>query len=709
MASVQILLTELTLGFSGLLYLPLLTIVNIIISSLVFLYGYNRRRTRLADIVKHDYAIVKSTLLAAMDAYNIILIALVLMSYSWVVTAAYFLPLRGVDDLFYHLPPIFHYIQTHTISLLPMGIRHHFAFPQNAELLFMWPTIFSNSQRMLDSANVPFVLMSVVVVYALLRNFIIPERDALFAALLYALCPVVIMQAGSNYIDVMVSLFFLISLYYTILYFQDQRILYACSAGMSIGIMCGMKYTALFLSIPLQLVMLWKLYAGRRQHAVGYFSLLIALCCWWYIRNAVVLGNPIYPMNLFVSGMGIIRSSGESGVFGDVIQNIRTWILNFPLEDIGVGSYDGGFGLVFWGLGFSSWAYLFTYSLLHVRTTGVTRFVVLLQLPLGFLMLLAIPSKELLYDGRLSMFVVAIGLFALGTILVMINDKFYNSVIKITCIIFSLLTVSLMSLSTMPLFRLDRVITDRKNNITPSEYKYVMDANAVYSVLRHIWEPLDFLTRDDTYGLSCYVAANKGLFALAPLYGSNLQNKLVNIDNDKHKPADAFIYLYYPDRDLFGNVIKQDIYYPNYKVPMGEVLSRPENLVITQTTLGCLIISRSFICETAKLRLLRKYYGDTWPEAVTAARQVKPYLRAGVPVITSDPIAYGLLYQELGNGNVDSTLLVPAGFEEQFVRIRHISKCYTLESPLHGYATDKIAMVQLNNRRAVAIYLNHAN
>ena len=330
MASAQILLTELTLGFSGLLYLSLLTIVNIIISSLVFLYGYNRTRTRLADIVKHDYAIVKSTLLAAMDAYNIILIALVLLSYSWVVTAAYFLPLRGVDDLFYHLPPIFHYIQTHTISLLPTEIRHHFAFPQNAELLFMWPTIFSNSQRMLDSANVPFVLMSVVVVYALLRNFLIPERDALFSALLYALCPVVIMQAGSNYIDVMVSLFFLISLYYTILYFQDQRTLYACSAGMSIGIMCGMKYTVLFLSIPLQLVMLWKLCTARRQHAVGYFSLLIALCCWWYIRNAVVLGNPIYPMNLFVSGMGIIRSSGESGVIGDVIQNIRTWILHFP-------------------------------------------------------------------------------------------------------------------------------------------------------------------------------------------------------------------------------------------------------------------------------------------------------------------------------------------------------------------------------------------
>jgi hypothetical protein len=709
MASAQILLTELTLGFSGLLYLSLLTIFNITISLLVFLYSCSITKPSLEGIVKHDYAIAKRTLRTAMDTYNAVLIALVLLCYSWVVAAAYYLPLRGVDDLFYHLPPVFYYIQTHTISLLPTEIRQHFAFPQNAELLFMWPTIFTNSQRMLDSVNVPFVFMSVVVVYALLRNFTIPERDALFAALLYALCPVVIMQSGSNYIDVMVSLFFLISLYYTVLYFQDQRAIYACSAAMSTGIMCGMKYTVFFLSIPLMMVMLWKLCTARRLHTVGYFSLFIALSGWWYIRNAAVLNNPFYPMNLFVSGMGVMGGSGEGSAIGDVIQNIHTWILHFPLEDIGVGSYDGGFGLVFWGLGFSSWVYLFVYSLLHLRVTGVARFVVLMQLPLGFLMLLAVPNNELRYGGRLSIFVVAIGLFAFGAILVIINDKFYKSVIKITCIIFSLLTISLMSLSTMPLFRLDRVITDRKSNMSPSEYKYVMDANAVYSKLRYIWEPLDFLTRDDIYGLNCYVAANRGLFALAPLYGSNLQNRLVIIDDDLIKSADAFIYLYYPDRDLFGNVIKQDIYYPKSKIPIEEVLSSPENVVLTQTTLGCLIVSRSFLRNSVKLKLLRTYYRDTWPEVLTSARQIKPLLKAGVPVITSDPIAYGLLYLELGNGCLENTVLVPTGFENLVGRTRCLPMCYTLGRPMVGYASNIVAMVQINNRNTVAIYLNHAN
>jgi hypothetical protein len=107
--------------------------------------------------------------------------------------------------------------------------------------------------------------------------------------------------------------------------------------------------------------------------------------------------------------------------------------------------------------------------------------------------------------------------------------------------------------------------------------------------------------------------------------------------------------------------------------------------------------------------LLRKYYGDTWPEAVTAAQQLKPYLKAGVPVITSDPIAYGLLYLELGNGSLENTVLVPGGFEEHVVRSRRIPRYYTLDRPMRGYASDKITIVQLNNRRAVAIYLNHAN
>jgi hypothetical protein len=148
--------------------------------------------------IKDDSIRVKKIIVEISDGYNVALISLICLAYLWIIVASYYLPPRGVDDLVYHLPPVFEYITSHKIFLLPIDIRSHFAFPENAELLFMWPTIFSYDQRMVDSVNIPFALFSIVVVYVLLSKLNISKKDSFFAAMLYALCPIVIMQAGSN-------------------------------------------------------------------------------------------------------------------------------------------------------------------------------------------------------------------------------------------------------------------------------------------------------------------------------------------------------------------------------------------------------------------------------------------------------------------------------------------------------------------------------
>jgi hypothetical protein len=707
MTCAQILITELILGLIGWLYVSSLTLLNVSASSLVLIYSQRRCKSGLLETIKRNITTARITLLSALDVCNIALLVLVTFAYAWLIIAAYYLPLRGVDDLFYHLPPVFEYIQTHTIKLLPIEIRHHFAYPQNAELLFLWPASFSHSQKMLDCVNVPFVAASSLVVYSLLRNFTIEKNDALFAALLYALCPVVLMQAGSNYIDVIVSLFLLLSLYYTIRFIQDKRPVHVRLAGISIGIVCGMKYTALFLTVPFQIIILWTLITSRPRRAAGYLAIVFVFCGWWYLRNAVVLGNPLYPMNMMVSGMGFMGGSGEASAVRDLELNVRNWVLSYPLEDIGVGSYDGGFGLVFWGLGFSSWLCVLVHSIRNAGKGDLPRFLTLMQLPIGFLMLLFVPRKEMLYAGRFSIFVVAIGLFALCTVFGLLRDDFYRSVIKIVCVIFSILTVCLMLTSTKPSYCLETAFTSGTGGSLPSEYRFPMDANPVYPALRHIWYPLDYLTRDDRPGINCYIASNTAYLALAPFYGSNLQNRPIAVGSDVPRQTDAFIYLHYPPKDLFGNVIKQEIYYPKSRIELANVLSNPEYAVITQTELGCLIMSRAYLRSPAKMKMLMTYYGEAWPQAVTAAGRLGPYLQSGVPLVTSDPVAYGLLYLELGSGRMDGVKPVPAGYEEHVARTQHISRCYSLDRPLNGYAFDRITSVVLD-RKPVSIYLNHA-
>lgn len=704
--SAQIIATELLLGLAGSLYASALAVVNCLLAAMALCYSLRKSDIKVSEIIRSDFGGMKASLFRLLNCHNVLLFMLIVPAYAWILLAAYHLPLRGVDDLFYHLPPVFHYIQTHTISLLPVEIRHHFAYPQNAELLYLWPTIFSRNVRLLDSANVPFVLISVILVRELLRLTFLADRDVLFVAMLYALCPVVLMQAGSNYIDIIVALFYLLSLYYTLKYEKEQRTIHAVAAGVATGIVCGMKYTALFLTIPLQLLLLWKMFKVCRRHALHYFLPLLLLSGWWYARNTFKLGNPFYPMK-FSSGMGFMAGGENSSLATDLLENIRHWLQAFPLNDLGLGSYDGGFGLVFWGLAFPSWLILLVISLARPRFLTLSRITMLLQLPLGFLMLLAIPKNELVFSGRMALFVVAIGLFSLGAVMSMVNSNLCNSAVKSVCILFSLLAVCLMSTSTMPFFRLEGVFADRRAGLDPSEYKYVQDANSVYAILRYIWEPLDYLSRDSATGFNCYLAADRSLVALAPLYGSRLQNSLVNIGEISGREPDALVYLARPDRYRDGKFIKKEIRYYGYELKLEEMLAGNELVAVTQTGFGCLLLRRSLLQQPENLKLLQKYYRETWPEEVAAAQELKRTLTNNAPLLTSSSLAYGLrcLYDD--DDIMDKIVLVPEGFEEHVAVRRAVNRCYTLEIPLRGYASFPVAVLTLHGRQ-LTLYFNHA-
>ncbi len=703
MTSAQILVTELVLGVSGLLYPLLLAVVNGAVSLLVIVYSGKRGgEFRLPGQIWADPG-GTGRVAGRTDIFTKTLLAIVILTYAWVLTAAYFLPLRGIDDLFYHLPPIFNYIQTHEISLLPLDIRQHFAFPQNAELLFMWPLCFSPDITMLDAVNVLFVLVSIVVVHAMLRSAQIRENHAQFISLLYAMSPVVIMQAGSNYIDVPVALFLLLGIYYTVRYSQEPQALYACCAAAAIGIASGMKYSAFFLALPLQAIMLWKMLSGHKRHLRLYLPLVIMLCCWWYIRNFAVMGNPFYPMNISAPGMGFM-AGGNQSLSANILLNIRSWFLQFPVEDIGLGSYDGGFGLVFWGLGFPSWLILCSYELFGKQRLSIERLLPCIYLPIGFLMLLAVTSKELLYDGRLALFVIAIGLFSIGAVMMMVHDRVYIATIKIACVVFSLFTLGLMSRSTMPSYRLDQPFADIRNGQQPSEYRYVAAANPVYPLLSDFWEPLDLLTRDNKPGLNCYIASHPGLVALAPLYGSRLQNRVINLYKDKGIRAEALLYLAYPDRYSFGKLVKRQISYYGYKIALDDVLPLDEYLVVTTNELGSLLIDKKFCMNPVKLDRLRNFYRQRWPDAVEAARSLQPFLVKGLPLVTAHPLAYGLRVTAEA-ATMDDIILVQSGYERLVTEKRRLRRFYSLERPVAGYTAIKITTITYQDQ-SVGLYLN---
>jgi hypothetical protein len=699
-ASAQIVVTELMLGLIKELYLSRLIVLNLSCTTIVGVIAYKYGRNRIAAIIHNEVNSVTYCIKADIHGLNLVAATLVLLTYSWVVLAAYYLPPRGIDDLVYHLPTIFEYVQSHEIRLLPVTIRHHFAFPENAELLFMWPLIFTHSQKILDGLNVPFVLLSIAVVFALLRHFEIPRTDSLFASFLYALSPMVIMQAGSNYIDLMVAFFFLVSLYFALLFYKTQRLSCLYTVGVALGLMCGMKYTAIFLAIPLQVLIVPKIFGIKRRHLLAYFALIVVLGGWWYLRNTFVLSDPFYPLHL-LGGHG---GGGRNGIIGNIPVNMKRWLLFYPLDDVGIGSLDGGFGLVFWGLCFPAWIYVTGCAFTRIRTTGFPRFVLLAQLPIGFFLLLTVPVHDVDFCSRFAMFVLAVGLYAFCRILTELNDKSYVRLLKIVCILLSLAEISLMSVSELPTYQLRGAVSDNIDHKHPSEYKYFAGSVEHYVALRYIWEPLDFLTRDDTAGFTCRIASDAALFAAAPVYGSRLQNRVVNFSASPPLQTDAYVCMYL-SKNIFGKRLPLAAIRLMDKANLLEIVSNRDYLVATQSDNGCLLLHKKIYNNPDKLKLLQTYYRDTWPGAVEGAKQIMPAFRENIPVVTSSVMGYGIRYHDIGNVGVTRVVMTPDGVEGDVAVKRGLTRCYSLVRPLKGYSVSTSTTV-MSQGKAMEVYLN---
>jgi len=694
MSCAQIITTELLLGLFNNLYISYLLMANLLLAFLIMLIGYRFRKQAFLPVLKYDINCLRQSLSAAKDVYTVTLGLLVLLTYGWVLIAAYYLPPRGIDDLVYHLPAIFEYIQTHEIRLLPVELRHHFAFPENAELLFMWPTIFAGNQRMVDSVNIPFIFLSILTVYALLRHFDISGKDALFASLLYALCPVVILQAGVNYIDIIVALFFLLSLYFSLLFHANRNINYLYATGISIGLMLGMKYNALLLALPLQLLIVPGLLKVKWRNAVAYLVLNVVFCGWWYTRNLIVFNDPFYPLNFLGP---ILGKPGGGGFFSNIMVNLQHWTSRYLIEDVGIGTYDGGFGLVFWGIGFSSWLYFGVYSLLRADKTGLERFVVLAYLPVGFILLLAVPEADVLTVGRLAMFIIVVGLFAFCETMKVLNDKACVSILKIVCLALSMLTLSLMFDSIKPSYKLGKVLYDRIAQNYPSEFKYTSNETRTRRAVHgFVWESLDFLTRDDRGGLYCHIITDPALFAPAAVYGSKLQNRVAYSHKQAQGIIEAYVCTFYAG---FHNVRLDDM------TSSYDIITDSDYFLVSHWDYGGLILHKSIFRNPAKQQLLLKYYKSTWPQAINAAMQIAPQLNENIPVITSSQIGYGLRYLDMKSHRAERTVMTPNNLEQKVASNRKLERCYTLNRPLSGYGFTKITRVVYNNAE-INIYLN---
>jgi len=698
LSAAQIILTITLLGHIQRLYLSYLVVLNVTLAAGVSWLSICGYKDDLSLSIRQDWRVFRLGVKAIVSPENIFMILLMLFVSVWFCLAAHLLPPRGVDAQVYHLPEIYEYIQNHGFKQLPIEVREHFAFPQNAEMLFLWPIIFWHSSEPIGLVQYTVALWGVIAIFALGRFIHINKRLSFFVAVQFLFAPVVLAQAGSAYIDIIVSVFYLMSLYAAVEFYRNQRSFFLYVAALGMGLMLGMKYSAFIFIAALQVFILpafIKNWYGRRKDIFIYLSIMAVCGGSWYIRNYIHFGNPAYPVNLFSKDIGIFIGNDISSIRE---QSFHFWhkLTGLFSKDYGLGSLHGGYGITFWGIALPAGIIGIIKSMVQIRNKNYFPFLFWSQLMVGFGVLFIVPYDQFNLYPRCSIFMIAIGFLAMGRMLVLFNQRpWYKLIIIVLCCLSALLSVMRLSLNRNPTYEVDMPLRDIASGRMLSENKY-LNLSSYILKLTMVWEALDFLTREDEVGLDVYLSMNRDDFWTAPVYGQRIQNRIWNYQDGISSDPDAVI--------IYGTG-ESDVYHREKRFELGEVFYNSDYEIIVNTSHSLLFVHKQYIDQKSKSERLAEFYKNYNGPEITTIGAIVQGLDSDIPIVTGLVYGYAMKYFKLAGKINNSVFLTPVDWEGRLVRQRGWAEVYTLGKPLRGYGYEEVAVLELDSNKII-LYKN---
>ncbi|MDZ4242935.1 MAG: hypothetical protein U1D99_08925 [Candidatus Omnitrophota bacterium] len=704
----QIISWEIILGIFGVLYRAPLIGMHLLTCAGIFLLGIPGKK-RIPGWLALDARVIRSVGRDALFSFeNACLLGLVAFVSAWLFVSAYFLPPRGTDDLSYHLPVIFETILHHKIQLLPVDLNGHFAFPMNAEMLFLWPVIYFHHIRWVDIVQWVVGFFGVLAIYRLAGIFSVPRRESIFIALLFPLIPLVITQGGVNYIDLIISVFYLISLWLAAeLYLQTrdgrsaaQALPYLYGLAVSTGLLLGMKYMNILLVLVLQVLAIPAMTRLPRRHVLRCALLALLFGGYWYLRNLFLLGNPIYPIDLLTHGFGIFTEGPQTEHIGFWAANLKKWHLLF-FKDSGIGTFNGGFGLTFWGMAFPAWVMAFCSAVFSQGKNRFVRFFILAQFLFGLSLLLGVSLRQFPYTPRYAIFIAGPALIALGTILAAFQkSRPYAVLTKSLCIAFSFLSLTSLPCYYWPIYRIAQPISDFRRGEPPSEFKYYQDGTEYLKNMKTGAEPLDFITRPQgDPGLRIYLASDGNSFWIGSFYGSRLQNRIWNIQEDKDRgPADAF---------YFQAIEKDELRFYGGTVTPEDMVGDPQKMLIATSTYSMLFMDAAVLQHQERRQRLLTYYQHHYASTIQQAKEeVLPALESQIPILITHPYGAVLRSLQLNDELPNPLYWVPGNYEGRLLAQYRWPVVYTFQKPLQDYQQREILTLTLKDQTSLKIFKN---
>lgn len=211
------------------------------------------------------------------------------------------------DAPIYHLPFAIEWVKAGRITLVPTPFGETAAtyFPANSSCWYAWLIMVGGNELLAKAGQWPFLVAGALAVFSAARLLRAGTAAAVLAACAWTVAPHVLFFSSVALADLAVAACMAVGVALLLAWrrWGHKGALFASMVAIGTG--AGSKLVAaLFLAPVAAVVLLWVLlYSGERLPArvrvmCGCLVFGLAGCAFWYARNWLVTGNPVYPTHV---------------------------------------------------------------------------------------------------------------------------------------------------------------------------------------------------------------------------------------------------------------------------------------------------------------------------------------------------------------------------------------------------------------------------
>ncbi|HWQ04861.1 MAG TPA: glycosyltransferase family 39 protein [Longilinea sp.] len=283
------------------LNLPFYFILQILIFVATgYLWKRNGSHNLLGPLSSHRLTVRNLKELAKKHPALAIWLIFTAIVYAFMAVLILTVPQNNYDSMTYHLSRVGYWLQHQSLAPWLTPNPRQTTFPINAELGVLWTVLFSGNDRWSGLIQWVCALVIVTAVFGIARLLSASHAQAVFASLLFACFPGILLQSTTTQNDLVVSAFFMCCLYFLFLGQKEHTRIPIFFSALGISLSIGTKSTVFFILPAFAICLLVDILLARFRNFRFYLTwvgLSLAAFLFFgafgYIQNQIAYGNPL--------------------------------------------------------------------------------------------------------------------------------------------------------------------------------------------------------------------------------------------------------------------------------------------------------------------------------------------------------------------------------------------------------------------------------